>query len=154
MSTMDHTQRVFEDLAMGDRLPLLRRRPGAVTLFRFSAVSWNAHRIHYERTYAEKEGHAGPLVHSQLHGCYLAQAVTDWMGPRGQLLRFSWQNRAPATVDTDLVVSGTVGRLYLIEGVGHVELELEEHDAAGTLCAPGRATVTLPRRGQEDRNPR
>lgn len=141
----------FEDVRVGDRLPELRRTPGAVTLFRFSAVSWNAHRIHFERAYAEQEGYAGPLVHSQLHGCLLAQAVTDWMGPRGRLVKFSWQNRAAATSGTELVVSGTVRDVYFASGAGHVEIDLEERDAAGTLCAPGKATVVLPsRRGAAD----
>lgn len=145
MSGVEH-QRFFEDVAVGDVLPELRRRPGPVTLFRFSAVSWNAHRIHYDAAFAAGEGHGGTLVHSQLHGCYLAQAVTDWMGPRGRLVRFAWQNRAAATRGTELVVRATVCKVYELAGIGHVDLELEERAAAGTLCAPATATVTLPSR--------
>jgi acyl dehydratase len=142
---MDRTL-FFEDLSKGDVLPELRRCPGAVTLFRFSAVSWNAHRIHYDAGYAAREGYSGTLVHSQLHGCHLVQAVTDWMGPQGRLVRFSWQNRAVATSGSELVVRATVRELYEVTGVGHVEIDLEERDAAGTLCAAGQATVTLPSR--------
>lgn len=136
----------FEDVAVGGSLPELRRRPSAVQLFRFSAVTWNAHRIHFEREYARHEGYEEVLVHSQLHGCFIAQAVTDWMGPHGRLVSFSWQNRAPAQLGVELVVSGVVRRVYFSNGEGRVDIELEEHDEYGTLCAPATATVTLPRR--------
>jgi 3-methylfumaryl-CoA hydratase len=40
-------------------------RPGALQLFRFSAVTWNSHRIHYDQEYArEVEGYPNLLIHS------------------------------------------------------------------------------------------
>jgi 3-methylfumaryl-CoA hydratase len=45
-----------------------------VQLFRFSALTFNGHRIHYDRTYAmEEEGYPGLVV----HGPYLATLVMD-----------------------------------------------------------------------------
>jgi 3-methylfumaryl-CoA hydratase len=50
-------------------------RPCAITrrvvadptlLFRFSALTFNAHRIHYDRLYAADEGYAGLVVHGPL----------------------------------------------------------------------------------------
>jgi 3-methylfumaryl-CoA hydratase len=39
-------------------------RPDATLLFRYSALTFNAHRIHYDRTYAhEVEGYPGLVVH-------------------------------------------------------------------------------------------
>lgn len=136
----------FEDVEAGLRLPELRRRPSSVQLFRFSAVTWNAHRIHFEREYARREGYEDVLVHSQLHGCFIAQAVTDWMGPLGRLVSFSWQNRAPAKLGTELVVNGVVRGGSFSNGEGRVDIDLEEHDERGALCASGSATVVLPRR--------
>lgn len=40
--------------------------PTEVALFRFSALTYNAHRIHYDRPYAEAEGYPGLLVHAPL----------------------------------------------------------------------------------------
>lgn len=41
--------------------------PDAALLFRFSALTFNAHRIHYDRAYAQKEeGYPGLVVHSPL----------------------------------------------------------------------------------------
>jgi len=42
----------------------LRIHPDPALLFRFSALTYNAHRIHYDPRYAtEVEGHPGLLVH-------------------------------------------------------------------------------------------
>lgn len=136
----------FEDVEVGLRLPEVRRRPSTVQLFRFSAVTWNAHRIHFEREYARREGYPDVLVQAQLHGCFLAQLVTDWMGPRGRLVRFSWQNRAPAVPGTELIAGGVVRQAYVREGIGYVDIDLEERDEHDARCAPGTATVVLPRR--------
>ena len=41
--------------------------PGPVMLFRFSALTFNAHRIHYDRNYChEEEGYPGLVVHGPL----------------------------------------------------------------------------------------
>ena len=44
-----------EDVAVGDEIPPLEKRPTTVTLFRYSAVTWNAHRIHYDGDYTRGE---------------------------------------------------------------------------------------------------
>ncbi|QFT61046.1 hypothetical protein FIU94_19610 (plasmid) [Sulfitobacter sp. THAF37] len=47
--------------------------PDPVTLFRFSALTYNAHRIHYDRAYATtEEGYAGLVVHGPLTATLLA----------------------------------------------------------------------------------
>lgn len=42
-------------------------------LFRFSAVTYNAHRIHYDRTWCEREGYPGLVIHGPL----MAMLVTE-----------------------------------------------------------------------------
>jgi hydroxyacyl-ACP dehydratase HTD2-like protein with hotdog domain len=43
------SDRFFEDVEVGTELPALEKIPTTVQLFRYSAVTWNAHRIHFER---------------------------------------------------------------------------------------------------------
>ncbi|MFI9388488.1 MaoC family dehydratase N-terminal domain-containing protein [Kutzneria sp. NPDC052558] len=53
-------------------------------LFRFSALTYNAHRIHYDRDYArEVEGYPGLLTHGPLQALAMAEAARklDWSGP-------------------------------------------------------------------------
>jgi 3-methylfumaryl-CoA hydratase len=44
-----------------------------VLLFRFSALIYNAHRIHYDRDYARAEGYPGLLVHGPLQALLMAE---------------------------------------------------------------------------------
>ncbi|MFT4010336.1 MAG: hypothetical protein QM655_09885 [Nocardioidaceae bacterium] len=44
-----------------------------VTLFRFSAVTRNAHRIHYDADFARADGHPGILVHGPLQALLLSE---------------------------------------------------------------------------------
>ena len=49
-------------------------RGDTVTLFRFSALTFNSHRIHYDRDYAvQVEGYSGLVVHGPLLATQLAQ---------------------------------------------------------------------------------
>jgi 3-methylfumaryl-CoA hydratase len=51
-------------------------QPDSRLLFRFSALTFNAHRIHYDRGYAsEVEGYPGLVVHGPLTAVLLAQLV-------------------------------------------------------------------------------
>lgn len=50
--------------------------PDARLLFRFSAITFNAHRIHYDRPYAlHEEGYPGLIVHGPLTAMLLADLV-------------------------------------------------------------------------------
>ena len=50
--------------------------PSTRTLFQFSALTYNAHRIHYDRDYTrDAEGYPDLVVHGPLQTLYLAEAV-------------------------------------------------------------------------------
>ena len=50
--------------------------PSTRTLFQFSALTYNAHRIHYDRDYArDAEGYPDLVVHGPLQALYLAEAA-------------------------------------------------------------------------------
>ena len=74
-----------------------RRRiePDAVLLFRFSALTFNSHRIHYDRAWAmETEGYPGLVVHGPLTSTLLIDFARDQN--RGRTIRtFTTQARAP-----------------------------------------------------------
>ena len=85
---------------VGESIPGLVVRPTEITLFRYSAVTWNPHRIHYDRDYAVTEGYPNVLVQGHLHGAWILSAVEEWLGDRGRVVRFSWQTATspyPAT---------------------------------------------------------
>ena len=52
--------------------------PDPVTLFRYSALTFNGHRIHYDRKYCnEVEGYPGLVVHGPLIATYLVKLLTE-----------------------------------------------------------------------------
>jgi 3-methylfumaryl-CoA hydratase len=68
---------------------------GAVELFRFSALTFNAHRIHYDREYARhEEGYPGLVV----HGPYLALLLVDQLvrsAATAPISKLSYRARSP-----------------------------------------------------------
>jgi len=132
-----------EDLEVGTELPALVKHPTQVTLFRYSAVTWNGHRIHYDRDYAGTEGYPNVLVQGHLHGAYLTQMLLDWIGPGGMLQRLAWSNRRPAYAADTLYCRGRIARLYEANGQHLADCEIWDENQAGEICARGTATVAL-----------
>lgn len=75
--------------------PLLRIHFHAIDLFRFSAVTWNSHRIHLDTAFARSEGFDGPVVQSSLHGIGLVRAALQVCGPGWWCSGVAWRNLAP-----------------------------------------------------------
>jgi 3-methylfumaryl-CoA hydratase len=77
-------------------LPWTRRMtPDPVLLFRFSALTFNSHRIHYDRPWAiEVEGYPGLVVHGPLTSTLLIDFARD-SNPGRAFLTYSTQARAP-----------------------------------------------------------
>jgi 3-methylfumaryl-CoA hydratase len=109
-------------------------RVTATLLFRFSALTYNAHRIHYERDYArDHEGYPGLVVHGPLQALAMAEVA-----------RRSGITSTPGTLFEYRLVAP------LFEGEGFVVGSEEERDGArttvrddwGRVTAQGRIGVT------------
>ncbi|WP_293948458.1 HTD2 family dehydratase [Sneathiella sp.] len=69
--------------------------PDPVLLFRYSALTFNGHRIHYDRDYCLKEeGYPGLVVHGPLLGTFLMRLAVTKMGGR-PLKQFHFRNFNP-----------------------------------------------------------
>ncbi|MDP1566809.1 MAG: MaoC family dehydratase N-terminal domain-containing protein [Polaromonas sp.] len=69
--------------------------PDDVLLFRYSALTFNGHRIHYDRKYAtEVEGYPGLIVHGPLIATLLADLLRRNM-PGARLLKFEFRAVRP-----------------------------------------------------------
>ena len=68
--------------------------PDTVLLFRFSALTFNAHRIHFDRPYAlDEEGYPGLVVHGPLTAMLLAGMTRE--NSSKSILHCQFQGRAP-----------------------------------------------------------
>lgn len=130
------------DVSVGDELPVMTKNASRAQLFMYSAITWNPHRIHYDRDYAKLEGHPDVIVHGPLQGAWLTQYLTDWAGPQARLVSVGWQNRASALPERDITFSGRV----VAVNDDLVEVELQERDGSGgPVLMPAGAVVRLPR---------
>jgi 3-methylfumaryl-CoA hydratase len=80
--------------------------PTEVMLFRYSAVTFNAHRIHYDAAYATGvEGYPGLVVHGPLMATLMLDAFRD-EHPGATLRRFDFRALQPAFAGAPLSVGG------------------------------------------------
>jgi hydroxyacyl-ACP dehydratase HTD2-like protein with hotdog domain len=126
------------DVAVGDRLDPLDTEPSRVQLFRYSAMTWNGHRIHYDPEYAQTEGHPDVLVQSHLHGALVQRHLLSWAGPEGRLSELSWQNVGRATPEEPLTIQAEVTTVEDDAVSFEVWTETAEH-----TCAEGAATIVF-----------
>jgi 3-methylfumaryl-CoA hydratase len=69
--------------------------PDPVLLFRYSALTFNGHRIHYDRSYVtEVEGYPGLIVHGPLIATLLADLLQRNL-PQARLMRFDFRAVGP-----------------------------------------------------------
>ncbi|MFJ3314863.1 MaoC family dehydratase N-terminal domain-containing protein [Herbaspirillum huttiense] len=69
-----------------------RVEPDPVLLFRYSALTFNGHRIHYDRSYVtEAEGYPGLIVHGPLIATLLADLVAREM-PQAVMREFNFRS--------------------------------------------------------------
>ena len=82
-------------LAPGDAAWSRTVTPDPVLLFRYSALTFNGHRIHYDRSYVtEVEGYPGLVVHGPLIATLLADLVQRHL-PAARMSAFSFRAVGP-----------------------------------------------------------
>jgi 3-methylfumaryl-CoA hydratase len=106
--------------------------PDPVLLFRFSALTGNGHRIHYDLDYVRtEEGYPGLLVHGPLQAVLLADAARR-ISPQRLLCRFAFRGEMPAVHGQALIVEGWEERDRLI---------LRTRDREGRVCTSAEAEL-------------
>ncbi|MDT7608360.1 MAG: hypothetical protein QOG96_2863 [Pseudonocardiales bacterium] len=111
-------QQPTEDKPAAEQEP--RLSPDAALLFRFSALTYNAHRIHYDQPYATGvEGYPGLVVHGPLLAL-LALELPRRNRPEAPVAEFRYRLRRPAFAGTELrswsEPAGSAGWLELATG--------------------------------------
>lgn len=89
--------------------PALTVVPDSTLLFRYSALTFNGHRIHYDHSYATREeGYPGLVVQGPLMATLLLQ-LAQAARPDHRLLTFEFRAMAPAFVDQALLLGLQAG---------------------------------------------
>jgi 3-methylfumaryl-CoA hydratase len=112
-------------------------RPDDVLLFRYSALTFNAHRIHYDRRYAmEVGGYPGLVVHGPLIATLLLDLLRRNL-PDAKVRRFAFRAVSPLFDTVPFVLCGKP------ESDGKT-ISLWAKDAAGRLATTATATTAIP----------
>lgn len=104
--------------------------PSPVLLFRYSALTFNSHRIHYDRPYAtEVEGYPGLVVHGPLTATLLLEALQrERPGVRVRSLAFRairpLYDGAPFFLEGKLAADGQSAQLWTRDRDGAQTMEL------------------------------
>lgn len=110
-----------------ERAPALRLTADESLLFRFSALTYNAHRIHYDHRWTEAEGYGDLVVHGPLQALMMAELMRRaGSGLVGR--RFTYRLVAPMVGPQTFTV---------LAGEGGVEVDAEVRDAFGTVTGRG-----------------
>ena len=101
--------------------------PDPVLLFRYSALTFNGHRIHYDRAYAKDvESYPGLVVHGPLLATFLLELFAD-NHPDATLSGFSFKAIKPVFDNDSFQVCGNKP-----DNIGNAKLWIA--DNAGNLC--------------------
>jgi 3-methylfumaryl-CoA hydratase len=98
-----------------------------VLLFRFSALTYNAHRIHYDRDYARGEGYPGLVVHGPLQALLMAELARREM-TQSTLCDYAYRLVAPLFDGQGLIVSASAEQ---------DAIRVAARDSAGRTTATG-----------------
>jgi len=124
----------------GEPLPERQFEPDNVQLFLYNSALWNAHRIHYDYTYAtEVEGYPGLVIAGPLLGDWLTQSVIEWLGDDGKLASIEYSNRKASYIGEILHSGGKV--VSIEQDSGTVELDMYMKNEADEVITPGAAIV-------------
>jgi hydroxyacyl-ACP dehydratase HTD2-like protein with hotdog domain len=106
--------------------------PDPVMLFRYSALTGNGHRIHYDHPYVTGvEGYPGLVVHGPLQATFMAALALE-AAPGARLARFAFRGKRPCFDSRPLSV------LARRDGDAFA---LETRDDTGATCMQAEATL-------------
>ena len=106
--------------------------PDPVLLFRYSALTFNGHRIHYDHPYVTRvEGYPGLVVHGPLQATLMLDLVRR-QRPDARVARFSFRALSPVFADRKITVGGKP------DGA---KVALWVADDAGNLAMDGEAVL-------------
>ena len=97
-------------------------KPDSTTLFRYSALTFNGHRIHYDQDYCRNvEGYANLVIHGPLTATMLAAFAQEASGRK--LREFSYRGLRPALLGNRLAFSASTDgdRVSLVARLGEGE---------------------------------
>jgi 3-methylfumaryl-CoA hydratase len=148
--TLRHLYKVDGETAINERQDVVYRSPSSLTgrtsdepsalvaadwnveatptlLFRYSALTFNGHRIHYDYPYAtNEEGYEGLVVHGPMQATLMLNLAAEKM--KRMPKRFSYRGQKP-------LIAGQAFRISAVLKDGSVAATVRDHNGVVTMTA-------------------
>ena len=150
-------QAYWENIEEGDEVTPLVKIATTQMLVKWAGASGDFNPLHYDGHFTEMAGVGRPIVHGALKRQWLIQLMTDWMGEKGTLKKFSCRYRAPdyprpmrtMTEPEDgetWTCRGKVTKKYVQDDEHYIDCRIWVENGQAEVTTNGRATVILPSR--------
>ena len=137
--------RYFEDVQVGEELPVLQKNINLARMMAYGAATWDFIRIHYDADYVRQQGFDAPFVDGQMLGGFLAQQVQDWAGADAFLRKLGFRNRVMVYPGDSITCHGVVADKYLDHGQPLAACDLWAVNQRGEkVIEPASALVRFP----------
>ncbi len=137
-------QLYFEDVKENTDIPKLVKKLTKKNLVVYAVTAGDLYELHYDKDTATAQGFKDVIVQGRLKSALLAQAVTDWIGDKGQVRKLTCNNRGADYPGDEFIVKGKVTRKYQEGGENRVEIEVWGENPAGEKTTSGIAVASLP----------
>jgi acyl dehydratase len=98
----------FDDLAVGDDVPSLRRIVDRDDLRAYAELGGDRNPLHLDDAVARAAGFPGIIAHGMFTMGHMAACVVSWAGPPEAVVSLSAQFRAPVFPGDEIVAGGRV----------------------------------------------
>lgn len=136
----------FEELSVGDELPVLTVHLDRAQLVRYAGASGDFNPIHWNQRFAQSVGLPDVVAHGMLTMATAGRIATDWLGDSGLLAEYGVRFTRPVVVadpdGADVEVTATIGALDA--GARTARVDISAMFNGQTVLGKARATVRLP----------
>ena len=144
---MPRNRLCFEDVEIGQEIPSLSKHVDSVSMMMYGASTWDFHKLHHDKDYANSKGMKSPVLDGQQMGAFLAQQVLDWTGTDSTLKRLAFRYTGFVFAGDDLTCKGQVADVRKEREETLVECELWiENQEGNRVLDRGKAILSVPSR--------
>jgi len=133
----------WDDIRVGDRLPLLVIEVTATVIVAGAIATRDFMPVHHDRDYAISQGAPDIFMNILSDTAYCSRFLTDWAGPEVIVKKLAIRLGVPVFPGSTLTYSGSVIALSRVDGEGIVEVEVRATNNLGEHVT-GTAVLSLP----------
>jgi acyl dehydratase len=137
----------FEDVSVGDDMPVWSRQTDFMHWNRYAAVNDEFVPFHMDDEAGRRAGNKeGAFGMGNLRYAYLVNALQGWIGDEAEVREIGCQYRAINQKNDTLSVVGKVVEKQVVDGENRIKLTTNVMNQNGEATCPGHAVVVLPNR--------